>query len=172
LRFLQGFRLHGFGKKTRNTEPVLCIDCHKELTGHKYKPSAEWKMTGLLCSDCHIERTKEFVLKAEEEKKQQLAQREKEESTCRLCDTVIVSVKDRKKPEWKWNMDSGIILCPQCYEKTETEFNRKLNFCAICGRKMKFIRYNPKQRWRIDGQLCRQCWDEQNLKSKNKNADK
>jgi hypothetical protein len=161
LRFLQGF-----GKKTSNAKLEHCIDCNKELTGHKYKPSPEWKMNGLLCSDCHIERTKEFILKAEDEKKQALAQREKEESTCHLCDSLINSVKDRKKPEWKWNMDSGTILCPQCYEKTEAEFNRKLNFCAICGTKMGFIRYNPKQRWRIDGQLCRRCWDEQNLKSK------
>jgi ribosomal protein L34E len=160
LRFLQGF-----GKKTRIAKLEHCIDCNKELTGHKYKPSPEWKMSGLLCSDCHIERTKEFILKAEE-KKQELAQREKEESTCHLCNSLINSVKDRKKPEWKWNMDSGTILCPQCYENTEAEFNRKLNFCAICGTKMGFIRYNPKQRWRIDGQLCRRCWDEQNLKSK------
>jgi hypothetical protein len=21
------------------------------------------------------------------------------------------------------------------------------------------IRYNPKKKWALDGQLCRQCWD-------------
>jgi hypothetical protein len=62
-------------------------------------------------------------------------------------------------------MDSGIVLCPQCYDKSEAEFTRKLNFCAICSKKIGFIRYNPKPKWAIDGQLCRRCWDERNVKA-------
>ena len=27
-------------------------------------------------------------------------------------------------------------------------------------RKMGLIRYNPKGKWKIEGQLCRKCWDE------------
>lgn len=124
-------------------------------------------MQGLLCSDCHIEKTRDFVLRAEEEKKRELEQKEKEDRTCDRCNNMIALDIDKKKPEWKWNMDNVKVLCPQCYEKTEADFNKKLNFCAVCNIKMGFIRYNPKPKWRIDGQLCRRCWDEQNLKSKN-----
>lgn len=124
-------------------------------------------MQGLLCSDCHIEKTRDFVLRAEEEKKRELEQKEKEDRTCDRCNNMIALDTDKKKPEWKWNMDNVKVLCPQCYEKTEADFNKKLNFCAVCNIKMGFIRYNPKPKWRIDGQLCRRCWDEQNLKSKN-----
>lgn len=124
-------------------------------------------MQGLLCSDCHIEKTRDFVLRAEEEKKRELEQKEKEDRTCDRCNNMIALDIDKKKPEWKWNMDNVKVLCPQCYENTEADFNKKLNFCAVCDIKMGFIRYNPKPKWRIDGQLCRRCWDEQNLKSKN-----
>lgn len=124
-------------------------------------------MQGLLCSDCHIEKTRDFVLRAEEEKKRELEQKEKEDRTCDRCNNMIALDTDKKKPEWKWNMDNVKVLCPQCYEKTEADFNKKLNFCAVCNIKMGFIRYNPKPKWRIDGQLCRRCWDEQNSKSKN-----
>lgn len=124
-------------------------------------------MHGLLCSDCHIEKTRDFVLRAEEEKKRELKQKEKEDRTCDRCNNMIALDTDKKKPEWKWNMDNVKVLCPQCYEKTEADFNKKLNFCAVCDIKMGFIRYNPKPKWRIDGQLCRRCWDEQNSKSKN-----
>jgi hypothetical protein len=24
---------------------------------------------------------------------------------------------------------------------------------------MKLFRYNPKPKWKIEGQLCRKCWD-------------
>ena len=38
---------------------------------------------------------------------------------------------------------------------------RKKNFCGICGTKLGFIRYNPKNNWKIKGQLCKNCWDAQ-----------
>jgi hypothetical protein len=25
-----------------------------------------------------------------------------------------------------------------------------------------FVRYNPKPKWEVEGQLCRQCWDKRN----------
>jgi len=34
------------------------------------------------------------------------------------------------------------------------------NFCSICGIKIGLIRYNPKPKWKIDGQLCKKCWDQ------------
>ena len=142
----------------------------KELSGHKYKPSPEWNLHGLICSDCHTEKTREFILRAEEEKRQELEQKEKEDRTCAICKNVIALGADKKKPEWKWNMDKVKVLCPRCYEKTEADFDRKLNFCAVCDIKIGFIRYNPKPKWRIDGQLCRKCWDEQNLRSNNVNG--
>jgi hypothetical protein len=39
----------------------------------------------------------------------------------------------------------------------------KINFCVNCGKKIGFIRYNPKPKWKIDGQLCRKCWDTINV---------
>lgn len=159
----------GFGRKSKKRRNEHCTVCKKEISGHRYKPSPEWNLQGFLCSDCHIEKTRDFILRTEEEKRRELEQKEKENSTCDICKTVIALDADKKKPEWKWNKDKVKVLCPQCYEKTEADFNRKLNFCAVCDIKMGFIRYNPKPKWRIDGQLCRKCWDEQNLKSKNAN---
>ncbi|MEC8529631.1 MAG: RNA methyltransferase substrate-binding domain-containing protein [Thermoproteota archaeon] len=44
-------------------------------------------------------------------------------------------------------------------------FKTKKEFCVICNKKMGFIRYNPKPEWKIKGQLCRRCWDEQKAKN-------
>ena len=159
----------GFGTKSKDPRNEHCTVCMKELTGHKYKPSPDWNLHGLLCSDCHIEKTRDFILRGEEEKRRELEHKEREDRTCDICNNVIALDADKKKPEWKWNMDTVKVLCSQCYETTEADFNRKLNFCALCDIKMGFIRYNPKPKWRIDGQLCRRCWDEQNSKSKNAN---
>ena len=35
-----------------------------------------------------------------------------------------------------------------------------VSFSALCEGKMGLIRYNPKGKWKIEGQLCRKCWDE------------
>jgi hypothetical protein len=154
----------GFGKKHKDARFLRCVSCNKELGRHKYKPSPEWNMQGLLCSDCHVDKTRDFTLKAEADKRQELEQKDREERTCNLCNSLINLDSDKKRPDWRWNMDSGIVFCPQCYDKSEAEFTRKLNFCAICGKKIGFIRYNPKRKWAIDGQLCRRCWDERNVK--------
>ena len=31
----------------------------------------------------------------------------------------------------------------------------------MCGAKLSFFRYTPKNHWKIDGKLCRKCWDTQ-----------
>ncbi len=41
----------------------------------------------------------------------------------------------------------------------EKDFAQKKNFCSLCEKKMGLIRHNPKGHWKIDGQLCRKCWD-------------
>ena len=135
-----------------------CINCNKQLK-HKYKPPSEWNIDGYLCADCHIEKTKEFILKSQEEKKR-IAE---EPDLCIICGKKILLELDKNKPKWQWNIKSqGNLLCKNCYETKEQEFNKKLNFCKICNKKMGFIRYNPKPQWSIDGQLCRECWDRRN----------
>jgi len=57
------------------------------------------------------------------------------------------------------------LLCKSCFDKKEKEFTKKKNFCCICGTELSFIRYNPKSKWNLDGQLCRDCWDTQKAKS-------
>jgi hypothetical protein len=61
-------------------------------------------------------------------------------------------------------MESGTLLCQPCFNKKDADFNKKLNFCATCGAKMGFIRYNPKPAWKVSGQMCRKCWDGMNKK--------
>ena len=141
------------GKK----EILYCSNCGKELK-HKYKPSTEWRIEGFLCSDCHIEKTKEFILKKQEQRMLE----EASPDICGICKKEIVLETDKNKARWQWNMESGILLCKNCYEKKDSEYNKKLNFCALCSKKMGFIRYNPKPNWKIEGQLCRQCWDKRN----------
>src|SRR5215217_5974000 len=92
----------------------FCILCKRELQ-HKYKPYKEWKINGMLCSDCHIIKTKEYIVKQQIEK-----------------------------------------------EKKDKEFEKERNYCSICGTNLRFIRYNPKPKWNMSGQLCRKCWDQRN----------
>lgn len=141
-----------FGKKAI----LYCANCNKKLT-HKYKPSEEWNILGSLCADCHIEKTKEFILKKQEEKRRL----EEAPGNCSICGKVV-SKSEENKPRWQWNMESGTIICKNCYNKKEADYDKKLNFCVICNKKMGFIRYNPKPKWKIEGQLCRGCWDKHN----------
>jgi hypothetical protein len=50
-------------------------------------------------------------------------------------------------------------LCKECFDRKEERFIRKKDYCALCDAKIGIIRYNPKRKWNIDGQLCRKCWD-------------
>jgi uncharacterized CHY-type Zn-finger protein len=125
-----------------------CAVCGKDLHRHKYKPQAEWKIEGYLCSDCHIEKTKEFATKPSEP------------DSCAVCGGELGDIA--VKPRWQWEMQAGTLLCQQCFNKKDAEHNKKLNFCAVCGTKIGFIRYNPKPAWKIEGQMCRSCWDRRN----------
>jgi hypothetical protein len=139
--------LHIFGKK--NHEILHCAVCNKELGRYKYKPSEGWKIDGFLCSDCHIEKTKEFVL-------------QQEEHVCAVCGKKIIQIEDKNKAKWQWEMESGALLCKSCFEKKDAEYNKKMNFCAICNGKLGMFFYHPKPAWHIEGNLCRKCWDEHN----------
>lgn len=139
------FRLHIFGKK----EIVNCAVCGKELGRYKYKPGEEWGIEGLLCSDCHIEKTKEFMLKKVEAP-----------DICAICGKEIAG--DSCKPRWQWEMEQGNLLCKSCFEKKDTDYNKKTNFCAACNGKLSMFYYHPKPAWHIEGNLCRNCWDSKN----------
>ena len=134
----------------RGKKVICCTVCGRELR-HKYKPSKSWNIEGFLCADCHIEKTKEFTLKEQEPVPE----------TCALCNTEIQDGA-AKKAKWQWNLDAGAIVCPSCFDRKDKEFDKRINYCAVCGVKMGIIRYNPKPLWNIDGQICRRCWDIRN----------
>ncbi len=139
-----------FGKK----EILHCTVCNKELARHKYRPAKEWKMEGVLCADCHIEKTKEFMLLQQQE--------ESAPELCAICRREIKSDEDRNKPRWQWDMESGSLVCRECYQKKDTDHSKKMNFCSSCNSKLGMFYYHPKTEWKIEGNLCRKCWDEQN----------
>jgi hypothetical protein len=142
--------LHLFGKK----KSLYCANCNKQLN-HKYKPLKEWNINGLLCADCHIEKTKEFVLKKQEEKR-------KLEDVCAICKKELILEFDKNRPRWQWNMEAGSMLCKICFDKKELDYDKLMNFCVLCNKRIGLIRYNPKPRWNVEGQLCRDCWDKRN----------
>jgi len=87
---------------------------------------------------------------------------EEDPHNCANCGKHLVSEIEENRPRRQWNIESGIILCKNCYDKKEADYDKKLNFCVLCNKKMGFVRYNPKPRWNLEGQLCRTCWDTQN----------
>jgi uncharacterized CHY-type Zn-finger protein len=133
--------------------------CGKELGRHKYKPSEEWNIEGMLCGFCHIEKTKEFTLEQKEVP-----------DICAICKKELADHQDQYKPRWQWEMESGTLLCKSCYQKKDAHYNKKLNFCAVCNSKLGLFYYHAKPAWQIDGNLCRKCWDRRN--NNNDNNDK
>ena len=79
---------------------------------------------------------------------------------CAICRKEIT--EDSHKARWQWEMDQGALLCKSCFEKKDTDYNKKTNFCAICYGKLGMFYYHPKPAWHIEGNLCRKCWDRQN----------
>jgi hypothetical protein len=132
-----------------------CSLCKKQLR-FKYKPEKSWNIEGKLCGDCHTIKVKEFI---DAQAKVKEIERIKD-NTCSLCNKLIES--ERKHPRWQWNMESDAVLCNNCYLEKEKEYMERLNFCSACKKKLGFVRYNPKPAWKVNGQLCRQCWDRLN----------
>jgi len=127
-------------------KPVFCAVCNKQLT-HKHKPKKEWGMKGLLCGDCHFDKSKEYF----EGKIMQ---------PCVECE-ITKKITNLWEPRWQWEMEG--LLCKECFDKKEEDHAKKKNFCALCGGKMGLIRYNAKGNWKIEGQLCRNCWDKKKI---------
>jgi hypothetical protein len=139
-----------FGKK----EVAFCAICNKELGRHRYRPAKEWNLSGLLCGNCHIDKTKEF-LEIENSKRDA-------PDRCAICRKEISQDEDRIKAKWQWEMESGSFVCKDCFAKKDAEYNKKLNFCASCNGRLGRFFYHPKPAWKIEGNLCRRCWDERN----------
>ena len=127
-------------------KPVFCAVCNKQLT-HKHKPKKEWGMKGLLCGDCHFDKSKEYF----EGKIMQ---------PCVECG-ITKKITNLWEPRWQWEMEG--LLCKECFDKKEEDHAKKKNFCALCGGKIGLIRYNAKGNWKIEGQLCRNCWDKKKI---------
>lgn len=137
--------MHIFGKK----QVMNCAVCGKELGRHRYKPAEEWGIQGQLCSGCHVEKTREFMLRQEEE-----------HDICAMCGKEIAG--EVQKPKWQWEMEQGTLLCKPCFQQKDAGYIKKANFCAICNGKLGMFYYHPKPAWRIEGNLCRKCWDSKN----------
>jgi len=134
-------------------KPKTCTLCNRELK-FRYKPEKSWNITGYLCSDCHMKTAKEFFIKQQEEEEQLI----KKQNQCFICHKIVDQEK-KKKARWQWNLENDVFLCEKCFNQKEQDYQTKVNFCVKCGKKIGFIRYNPKPQWKIDGQLCRKCWD-------------
>ena len=76
-------------------KPLSCAVCGRDLK-HRYKPQDEWKIEGYLCSDCHIEKMKEF------------STRPKEPNTCAICKEQLGDIAVR--PRWELEMEFGSLL--------------------------------------------------------------
>lgn len=151
IRFCIGtgklFYLQFFGKK----QVLNCALCGKVLGRHKYKPGEEWGIVGLLCGSCHFEKTKEFMTRQQETP-----------DICAMCSKEIM--EDAKKPKWQWEMEPGKLLCKSCFQKKDADYEKKVNFCAVCSGKLGMFYYHPKPAWHIQGNLCKKCWDSQKIK--------
>ena len=125
-------------------EPAICTIC-KKPTKHKHKPKKEWYVETPLCGDCYMDKMRdEYDANIK--------------SKCITCGTKQ-KVTDLWEPRWQWDMQG--LLCKTCFDKKETDFNKKKEFCTLCGAKLGFFRYTPKNHWKIDGKMCRECWDGQ-----------
>ena len=153
-----------FSVLTRTKAKEHCAVCNKEVIKFRYKPRYEWGIRGVLCGDCHVLKTMEYSGKNEsnENKKNQSSIEDETSSKCGICNSDINSNQESLRPKWQWNMERNVILCKRCYSMRSKEHERRINYCAVCGNKMPFFRYNPKPIWQINGQLCRRCWDDSN----------
>jgi len=120
---------------------------------HKHRPRQEWGIDGFLCGDCHIDKMREYYVEGKLPKKKLVK--------CDLCGKEV-DPEDTYEPHKGLNLKGKI--CKECFEGKQTEQQKKYERCTVCGKKLGFFRYNPKKEWKIDGQLCRKCWDVQNMR--------
>ncbi len=136
----------------RKKERERCAVCNKELD-HKHRPKEEWGIDGFLCGDCHLDKMREYYAEGKIPKKKT--------EKCDFCGRTV-DPEDLYKPHKGLNLKGKV--CKQCLEGKQKEAQKKFEYCAICGKKLGRFRYNPKNKWNIDGQLCRKCWDAQNMR--------
>ena len=131
-----------------SSEPAICTIC-KKPTKHKHKAKKEWYVESPLCGDCYISKMQEQY----------------DGNVKSFCDACKIkkNVSELWEPRWQWDMKG--LLCKTSFDKKETDFNQKKEFCSQCSAKLGFFRYKPKPNWKMDGQLCRNCWD--SIKEKN-----
>ena len=111
------------------------------------KPKKEWYVEAPLCGNCYMDKMRdEYDANIK--------------SSCVICGNKQ-KVTDLWEPRWQWDMQG--LLCKQCFDKKETDFDKKKAFCTLCGTKLGFFRYTPKNHWKVDGKLCRKCWDSQKV---------
>jgi len=156
---------------TRNKIKENCAVCNRELLKFRYRPRNEWNIHGMICGDCHVMKSMEYSGRSEtsgDKKRNDLIEDEKKISPkCGGCNSETDSGSEQFRPKWQWNLDTSLILCKRCYSLKSKEYEKRINYCAVCGNKMSFFRYNPKPKWKIGGQLCRRCWDNSNTRWKN-----
>ena len=80
---------------------------------------------------------------------------------CSFCQCEVKA--NGLQANWKWNLEPNTLLCSECYTKKANEYERRINYCNSCQKKLGFIRYNPKPIWKLSGQMCRRCWDSKNV---------
>ena len=136
----------------RKKERAYCAVCGKEMQ-HKHKPMQEWGIDGSLCGDCHLDKMREYYVEGKVPKKKLVK--------CDLCGKEV-DPEDTYEPHKGLNLKGKV--CKECFEGKQIEPQKKLEHCALCGKKLGFFRYNPKNSWKIDGHLCRKCWDAQNMR--------
>lgn len=120
---------------------------------HKHRPMKEWGIDGFLCGDCHLDKMREYYVERKVPKKKLVK--------CDLCGKEV-DPEDVYEPHRGLNLKGRI--CRECFEGRQKEQQKQFEYCALCGKKLGFFRYNPKDKWKIDGQLCRKCWDAQNMR--------
>ena len=79
-------------------------------------------------------------------------------NACKIFGQRYLWYKHVKKSSETYGAPIHIILA---FVKKESGFNKEKSFCCICGNKLGFVRYNPKNKWEIKGFLCKNCWDDQ-----------
>ena len=56
---------------------------------------------------------------------------------CVSCGGMTKKITDLWEPRWQWDMEG--LLCKDCFDKKEKDFNAKKEFCSIVWSKVTFF---------------------------------
>ena len=121
----------------------------------------------ILKDNSFFNKTTKNIVNDDQDRKDNEGGVEVDEYICNRCKKKLK--EEGKRPHWKWNFDKNLRYCDKCYKIKEDDYEKLINYCVTCNSKLGFIRYNPKPKWKIKGQLCRKCWDNKNRKYEAKN---